>query len=185
MNAPDITFPATSPELKVKRTRTAGTGSETDGRPMDAAEHRQLEQMLVEVQTREENLRAYEAHLRAWQEQIEAGRPAASVRRPSGNPFSPHLHRDDPGLQAAWEKVHRSRELQEAEQKHLIDDRLLLQEREAALKKREAALALREERIAAREREAAPVKKKKAPSAMETLTRAPFAMAKSVFGAKG
>ena len=62
-----------------------------------------------------------------------------------------------------------------------------MQEQETALKNREAALALREERLAARE-QAAPVAKpktKKAPSAMEPFTRAPFAMAKSVFGAKG
>lgn len=188
MNAPDITFPPVSPELKVKRTRMTGTGSETDGRPMDVAEHRQLEQMLAEVLTREENLRAYEAHLRAWQEQLDAAHPQPPTKRPSLHPFVSALAmREEGGLQVAWEKVHRSREILEAEQKHLIDDRLLLQEREATLKKREASLALREERIAARERERepAPVKKKKAPSAMETFTRAPFAMAKSVFGAKG
>lgn len=155
---------------------------------MVAVEHRQLEQMLAEVQTREENLRAYEAHLRAWQEQLDGAQPQPAVKRPSLHPFvSAHAMRDESGLQAAWEKVHRSREILEAEQKHLIDDRLLLQEREAALKKREAALTLREERLEARE-QAAPVAKpkaKKAPSAMESFTRAPFAMAKSVFGAKG
>lgn len=169
----------------MKRIRATGTGADPDNRPMDAAEHRQLEQMLAEVQTREENLRAYEAHLRAWQEQIEAARPTAPLRRPSGHPFMPSQHREDPGLQTAWEKLHRSRELQEAEQKHLIEDRLLVQEREAASKKREANLTLREERLAAKEREPAPVKKKQAPTAMESFTRAPFALAKSVFGGKG
>lgn len=145
-----------------------------------------MEQILAEVQTREENLRAYEAHLREWQQQLDGAHPQPAVKRPSLHPFvSAHAMRNEGGLQAAWEKVHRSREILEAEQKHLIDDRLLLQEREAAVKKREAAMGLREERLAAREREATPVKKNKAPSAMESFTRAPFAMAKSVFGAKG
>jgi chromosome segregation ATPase len=188
MNAPDITFPSASPELKVKRTRSAGTGSAADGSASQLEERFKLEQILAEVQTREENLRAYEARLREWQEQLDGAHPQPPIKRPSLHPFvSTHTLRDESGLQAAWEKVHRSREILEAEQKHLIDDRLLLQERETALKKREAALALREERLAARE-QAAPVAKpktKKAPSAMESFTRAPFAMAKSVFGAKG
>jgi len=182
MNASDITFPSASPELKVKRTRSTGTA------PSHLEESFKLEQMLAEVQIREENLRAYESHLRTWQEQLDAAHPQPPTKRPSLHPFVSALAmREEGGLQAAWEKVHRSREILEAEQKHLIDDRLLLQEREAALKKREAALALREERLAARELAPPPAAKpkaKKAPTAMEKLTRAPFAMAKSVFGAK-
>jgi hypothetical protein len=185
MNAPDITHLPTSVELNVKRTRMTGTGPETDSRQIDPVEQWQLEQLLVEVQTREENLRAYEAHLRAWQERIDATRPVTSGRNPSGHPFAPSLPREDPALLAAWEKLHRARELQEAEHKHLIEDRLLLQEREAALKKREASLALREERLAARERAPAPVEQKKAPATMASFTRTHFTMAKSVFGAKG
>jgi hypothetical protein len=190
-NAPDITFPQASPELKVKRARPAG---ETDKSvpALRPEEQRTLAEMIADLQVREQNLRAYEAHLREWQEHLDAARAAGTPQRPSLHPFAPPaafvLPREDAGLQAAWEKVHRARELLEAEQKHLVEDRLLLQEREEALKKREALLAAREARIVAREQATAPaakLKAKKPASAMEALTRAPFAMAKSVFGAKG
>lgn len=186
MNAPDITFPRSTPELKVKRPRSAGQSPDTELAALPPKERSSLAEALADLQAREENLREYEGHLRAWQSQLDAARHGALPRH-SVHPFAPHPPREDVGLQAGWEKVHRARELLEAEQKHLVEDRLLLQEREEALKKREAALTLREQRLAAREQTptaAAKPKMKKAASTMETLTRAPFAMAKSVFGAK-
>jgi len=181
---PVIAFPAAKPELKLAPHSTAG----------HAVERHNLDLDIEALRDREANLRDYEARLRTWQAQIESGlqpapaqyiAPVVLGRGPSVSPFE-----GDASLQAGWEKFHRARELLEAEQAHVRDDRLnlketaaLLQRHEAALTAREASLAQREELLAAATaaRLAEPVKQ---PSAMARLTSAPFAMAKSVFGSK-
>ncbi|MDB6093269.1 MAG: hypothetical protein JWM32_831 [Verrucomicrobia bacterium] len=179
-----IAFPAPKPELKLPP-HAATPPSEED-------RHR-LEDDMEALREREANLRAYESHLRAWQEKIEQGQVAdaaghfaapAPHRSPSTAPFA-----SDPTLHAAWNKLIRARELLEAEQAHLRDDRLNLKETAANLKRREDALTLREARLTLREEQisamvdASIVEHTKA-SALARFTQAPFAMAKSVFGAK-
>jgi len=190
---PVIAFPAAKPELKLaphvaERPELSGAGN--------ATERHHLDQDHEALRDREANLRDYEARLRAWQAQIESGlqtpavahyiAPVALGRVPSVAPFE-----GDAALQAGWEKLHRARELLEAEQAHVRDDRLnlketaaLLQRHEAALTAREASLAQREELLAAATAAHLAAGNVKPPSAMARLTSAPFAMAKSVFGSK-
>ncbi len=103
---------------------------------------------------------------------------------PSAAPFEV-----DPALSTAWDKLIRARELLDAEQAHLRDDRLNLKETAAVLKRREDAVALREARLAQREEqlnaavEASIIEHTKA-TGLARFTQAPFAIAKSVFGGK-
>jgi peptidoglycan hydrolase CwlO-like protein len=167
-----------------------------------AEERRRLQEDHEALREREQNLREYESRLRALQADIEAGReaPAAGasptrstapgfLRPSSRTPFA-----DDPGLQTAWEKLHRARELFEAESRSMRDDRVALREQEAQIKRRETALAEREARIAAREAallappppppspEPASPPEEPAVSAVSRLTRGPFSAARAVFG---
>ncbi len=137
-----------------------------------AEERRRLQEDHDSLRERESNLREYEARLRMLQAEIEAGRtvppipvaktavpetqdtvplrvaiPAPQFQRPSSRaPFG-----EDPALQAAWEKLHRARELLEAEQKNLRDDRNSLRELETMLKQRMEEIAEREAVVAQRE----------------------------------
>jgi uncharacterized protein (DUF3084 family) len=92
-------------------------------------------------------------------------------------------------LEEAWDKLYRARALLEAEQSHLRDDRIALQGEIDALKQREQLVASREwhiqeyERMVALERAEA-ADKRESESAISKLTRAPFDMARSVFGQK-
>ncbi len=186
---PVIAFPAAKPELKLtslaERTEAAS----------QAMERHTLEQDHEELRDREANLRDYESRLRLWQAQIESTlqqppvaqyvAPVPLTRIPSVSPFE-----GDAALQAGWEKLHRARELFEAEQAHLRDDRLNLKETAALLKRHEIALTAREASLAQREatlaamlaaQQAEPVKQ---PSALLRFTQSPFTLAKSVFGSK-
>jgi hypothetical protein len=169
-------------------------------------ERRRIQEDSEALQVREENLREYEARLRALQKELDAirgGTAGGAQNARSTPPFStrsmaPFSH-DDAGLEAAWQKLHRARELTEAEQAHLRDDRLAMRALEANLKEREAAVAEREARVAAQEqliaaalprpkqpRAAAkkrePVAGEQTISAFTRLTRAPFLIAESLRG---
>lgn len=158
------------------------------------------------LRERESNLKEYESRLRNWQAQLDAGRhgviPAAQGLRASlpGLSYTPaastHVG-DDAALQAAWEKLHRAREILEAEQTHLRDDRIAIREMEATVKRREEAVAQREAELAEREKliiaatpppppepEPAAAPTEEAVSTVSRLTRAPFDLARSVFGGK-
>lgn len=92
-------------------------------------------------------------------------------------------------LQAAWDKLYRARTILEAEQNHLRDDRIALQGEIDALDAREQALAAREMRHKQLEMKAAldleeAQDQKESESTLSKLTRAPFDIAKSVFGKK-
>lgn len=200
MEQPAVTFPASEPSLKVARPSTEKWAATL------AEERRRLQEDLDALREREENLREYESRLRQLQSEIEAGRaPVAAVGSNSPLPLRstpPPFHRpsslspfhDDPGLQAAWEKLHRAREILEAEQKNLRDDRITMREQEIQMKRREEEVAEREARLA--EREAlvvaaagavpapAPVDEEEHVSAVSRITRVPFDMARSVFGGK-
>jgi hypothetical protein len=189
---PVIAFPAAKPELKLAQ-HAASRAEPSAAR--QAVERHSLNQDMEALRDRETNLRDYEARLRALQAQLDSGfaAPVAASygsQPPVGRTFSNSPIEPDPALQLGWEKLHRARELLEAEQAHVRDDRLHLKETEAMLKRhesallaREASLSLREEQLAAAmaARLAEPVRQ---PSALARLTHTPFAMAKSVFGSR-
>lgn len=164
-------------------------------------ERRRIREDSDALQLREENLRQYEARLRAMQTEMDGGR-GGQAGRTTAAPFvvrstAPFSH-EDAGLEAAWQKLHRARELTEAEQAHLRDDRLAMRAIEADLKQRESAVAAREARVAAQEEQLvaapAPRPRKNAAKAREPvageqtlsaftrLTRAPFMIAESLRG---
>lgn len=194
-----FTFSAPVPELKPPRASAGKWAAAL------AEERRRLDDDQRALRERETNLRDYEARLRAWQDEIDASRvaveQAAAVAPASGRasattapyvrPSSRTPFADDTALQAAWEKLHRARELFEAEQVHLRDDRTAMREREAAVKQRETALAQREAQLAEREALVAAALANSQPVASEhtlpagtRLTRSPFDMARSLFGKK-
>jgi hypothetical protein len=201
---PIITFPhSVEPTLKLPRA-SAEKWAETL-----AEERRRLQEDQEALREREDNLREYETRLRTLQAEIEASRAAPApvvahsyAHASTGNthgtaflrPSSKTPFHDDPALQAAWEKLHRAREILEAEQNHLRDDRIAVREQQAAVKQREQALTEREARISEREAliidatlptagsEAVAVESTR--STVSRLTLAPFNMARSMFGAK-
>lgn len=158
-------------------------------------ERRRLQEDAEALQLREENLREYEARLRALQSEMDAARGGASRTAPplptrTTAPFS----QEDVGLDAAWQKLHRAREISEAEQAHLRDDRLSMHAFETELKQRETTLAAREARVAAQEQLSAaasprtkrePIASQQTLSAFTRLTRAPFLIAESLRGKNG
>jgi hypothetical protein len=112
--------------------------------------------------------------------------PSVFQRNSSRAPFG-----EDSNLAAAWEKLHRAREILEAEQRNLRDDRISIRELEVMVKHRAEEVAEREARLAEREALVTaatalvePVREEQAPSAVTRFTRAPFEMARSVFGGK-
>lgn len=188
-----ITFPPPEPTLKLPR-HSAEKWALTL-----AEERRRLHEDHEVLREREENLREYELRLRTLQAEIEAGRaptipPTQAARNVTPAPFlRPSSHApfaDDPALQAAWEKLHRAREILEAEQKNLRDDRISMQEFDKQLKRREETVATREARLAAREAliakaaDAQPIAGEHTMSAVTKITKAPFNMARSVFRGK-
>ena len=92
------------------------------------------------------------------------------------------------GLQAAWDKLYRARALLEAEQAHLRDDRIALQGEIESLGMREHLAAARELRIQQYEESLAldrqEAQAKADESTLSKLTKAPFDLARSVFGKK-
>jgi len=192
-----ITFPSRPPALKLTRSAPSQP-SESKWEATLAEERRRLQEDHDALRVREENLRNYESRLRALQDQIEADRSAAATaeqtqflprRAETKAPFEA-----DPALQAAWEKLHRARELLEAEQNHMRDERLAAREKENEMKRREAAVTKREGWVVDRERliaeatpiidEAQPIAAEQTMSAVTRLTRGPFNMARSMFGGK-
>jgi hypothetical protein len=193
-----ITFPPSEPILKLPR-QSAEKWAATL-----AEERRRLHEDQEALHEREQNLRDYEARLRSLQADIEAGRstqanghivPGTASRSGTPTPFlRPSSHApfvDDPALQAAWDKLHRAREILEAEQKNLRDDRISVQELEKQLKRREEIVTKREAQLAAREAflksaaaGAQPVNGQNPMSTVSKITAAPFNMARSVFRGK-
>lgn len=197
MNSP-VTFPAQAPDLKLPK-QSAEKWAATL-----AEERRRLLEDQEALRERETNLREYESRLRSWQTQLDAGRhgviPAAQGLRASlpGMSYTPAAAAamgDESALQAGWEKLHRAREILEAEQAHLRDDRLTIRDMEAAVKRREEVVSLREAQLAEREQlilaatplpmpEPVAVAQDDAISTVKRLTLSPFDLARSVFGGK-
>jgi len=186
-----ITFPPPAPDLTLFRPSTEKWAASL------AEERLRFQEDQDALRAREENLREYEMRLRLLQAEIEAGRapgtnpatrstPSIFQRPSSRAPFA-----DESSLAAAWEKLHRAREILEAEQRNLRDDRISIRELELMVKQRAEEVVAREERLA--EREAllsaatpvpVPLREEPAPSTVTRLTRAPFEMARSVFGGR-
>lgn len=194
-----VTFPAPAPELKLPRPSADKWAATL------AEERRRLLEDQEALREREANLREYESRLRTWQAQLDAGRagaiPAAQGLRASlpGLSYTPANGAvgDESALQNAWEKLHRAREILEAEQSHLRDDRIAIREMEASVKNREEAVAAREAALAEREALVLAATPPAAPevvaqpeavegeeTAVHRITRAPFDFARSVFGRK-
>jgi hypothetical protein len=189
-----ITFPPPGPDLRLSRPPTAKWAATL------AEERLRFQEDQEAMRVREENLREYEARLRLLQAEIEAGRsgspatPVPPVARSTPAPFQRPSSRapfsDDPALASAWEKLHRAREILEAEQRNLRDDRISIHELEIMVKQRAEEVAEREARLAQREAlvtaAAAPTpeSKEEPVSRVTRITRAPFDMARSVFGGK-
>jgi hypothetical protein len=194
-----ITFPPTAPVLKLPSRGVTHPPSEKWAATL-TEERRRLHEDQEALREREANLREYEARLRSLQAEIEAGRgaPPVTTARPTAAPFvrpsSTAPFSGDSALQVAWEKLHRARELFEAEQAHMRDERIVLHDQQKELKQREEAVARREMNVAAREQlivatnpcavSSESVASEQTMSAMTRLTRGPFNMARSVFGGK-
>lgn len=190
-----ISFPHRPAELKVRRTRAAHQADPAAAQelPIDAAAPwGSVASDLEALRACEENLRAYEARLRSWQTELEQAQQHIAPRA-SAQPWLRRTEVSAPATHDAWQKLLRARELLEVEQKNLRDDRITLQGYEQQLRERDARLAEREARVTAREQALATVARPEATvatarpkpaKAIDSLTRAPFALAKSVFGAK-
>lgn len=189
-----MTTPPTpnGPVLRLPR-RQPAPPSVTGAAPESPAEQALLREDWASLRERELNLRAYEERLRAWQAELDAARGIT----PPPAPVATHAPAEtvSEGLQSGWEKLHRARQLLEAEQTHIRDGRALMREAEAALQQREKALAVREARVAAREEELSSLKHELEamkhelatlaagmPSPIRRLTQAPFQAARAVFG---
>ncbi len=189
-----ITFPPAEPTLKLTRPSAEKWAATL------AEERRRLQEDHDALREREQNLREYESRLRALQAEIDAGRavsaapaaPGARVTTLYPRSASQAPFHDDPGLQAGWEKLHRAREILEAEERNMRDDRIAMREMETQIKRREEAVTAREQLAA--EREALIVaatpppqpmsEEEPEPSTVTKFTRGPFNMARSVFRGK-
>lgn len=152
-----------------------------------ARERRRWHDDLDLLREQENNLREYESRLRKVQAQLEADRVlwfSTTARPENQSPF------EDGSLREAWQKLQRASELLETERAHVRDDRLFTKEQELALQRREQALAAREAKVVEVERryalhlaqQPASVVTTSPSSSMRSLARAPFEMARSVFG---
>jgi hypothetical protein len=119
----------------------------------------------------------------------------AAISRPMESDSSAPFGDEETGrnsqsaLQIAWDKLYKARAILEAEQAHLRDDRIALQGEFDLIQQREANVAARELRIQQMEYQmqlsiADAQAEKDHESALSKLTRAPFDMARSVFGQK-
>ncbi|MFI5355859.1 MAG: hypothetical protein ACHQ4G_00845 [Opitutales bacterium] len=146
MNPVHIVSSHSPAELRLPRSVPATDRTPEEQQALLREDQRRLQEDLAALREREENLRAYEARLRGLQQQTGHGpsdRPGPTGRSPSHAPFH-----DEANLSTAWSKLHRARELLEAEQRNLRDDRLTLTEEKNYLAKRERELAIREARVA-------------------------------------
>jgi hypothetical protein len=194
-----ITFPAPRPALKLTRSSATVSPFAPSDEKWAATlteERRRLHEDQESLRVREANLREYESRLRALQAELEAGgavmtAPVRGTSAPFLRPSSKAPFENDAALQGAWEKLHRAREILEAEQAHMRDERLMLHDQQAEVKRRAESVAAREARVAEQEKliaaaapTAEPIASEHTMSAMTRFTSAPFNMARSVFGGK-
>ena len=192
-----ITFPPVRPALKLTRSSASAAPCDEKWTVTLNEERRRLLEDQEALRVREANLREYETRLRALQAELEAGgtvmtAPVRGTVVPFVRPSSRVPFENDAALQAAWEKLHRAREILEAEQTHMRDERIVLHEQQKEVKRREEEATAREAHIAEQEQAIAaaapaaaePIAGEHTMSAVTRFTRAPFDMARSVFGGK-
>jgi hypothetical protein len=198
-----IVFPPVRPPLKLTRSSATTPPFPLPDEKWAATlteERRRLHEDQEALRVREANLREYEDRLRALQAEIEAGggaarpAPVRSSTTPFVRPSTKAPFESDAALQSAWEKLHRARELLEAEQNHLRDERIILQDQQNDLQRRDEAVTAREAAVTEREQlllaaaapvvTGEPIASEHTRSAVTRFTRAPFDMARSVFGGK-
>lgn len=188
-----ITFPPFAPKLKLER-KPAEKGAANLAEGQGAL--REREQAL---QKQEEGQRNREKENPVRPEPAAAS-PSASrpvTAAPFQRPGSVQPFADDGALHMGWDQLHRARALFESEQDALRRDRAGLRQfsdelkvREAKLEARAESVTLREQAVAERETALAATTPPDAPpvhteeSAVARLTRAPFAIARSVLGPK-
>ncbi|HWZ94059.1 MAG TPA: response regulator [Opitutaceae bacterium] len=156
-----------------------------------AQERRRWHDDLDQLREQETNLRDYETRLRQVQAQLEADRVLwfSARNSPSRSPFV-----DDPLLKEAWQKLQRASELLEAERANFCDEKLAFAEYEVLVRHREEKareVTLKNDGLNKLQTSlssslvpadvsvgAATI------SAVKSISRAPFDMAKAVFSGK-
>lgn len=187
-----ITFPPFAPKLKLARrtpeSHPADAAVAESQAPFQSDAASQSEQTKLEQGDLPASNAVSQSSTQGFAGRVRLTESADSMApfyRPGGSSTAPA--QGDFGLQNGWDQLKRARALLEAEQKDLRDQRLSLRELEGQVARREMMLKAREQ--AMEEREAAfraaqvPAKEEGSPSAVTRLTRAPFEIARSVFGA--
>ncbi|HXA14714.1 MAG TPA: response regulator [Opitutaceae bacterium] len=154
-----------------------------------AQDRRRWHDDLDVLREQETNLHDYEARLRQVQAQLEADRVLwfSARHTPTRSPFV-----DEPALKEAWQKLQRASELLEAERMNFRDEKLAFAEYEVTVKRREE----KARETAAKNEELHLTPPAVVPettgvsvgsatlSAVKSLSRAPFEVAKAVFSGK-
>lgn len=174
MNSSEIKFP-TPRNLSLRRPAPENVPSIEDRQAAVAKAQCRLLADMEEFREREVNLRAYEARLRAMQAKFEAqGDPhALKIPTPQDSPLA-----TIPGVDEAWRKLHRARELLELEQRHIQTERLELTQIRGNLEQREALVAKREADLENLERHLVG-KLEKPKQGRLSFTRIPFGLGKT------
>src|SRR5687768_774798 len=132
-----ITFPPPEPDLKLARPSAEKWAATL------AEERMRFQEDQDALREREENLRDNETRLRLLQSGVEAGRGSspshfAMTSRSPPSVFQSNSSRapfgGDSNLAAAWEKLPRAREILDAEQRNLRDDRISIRDLEVMVK---------------------------------------------------
>ena len=185
-----ITFPPFAPKLQLPRRAPEITSADL------AAQSRRLQDETTALWERKEQLFGEVAQLQAMraESETEATSVSPSQLSESSDTGAPFFHRpgsaapvhSEMALQSGWDQLKRARALLEAEQRELRDQRISVRDLEGQVARREAALGAREAAVTRREACVAAAEQARTQvedSAMKRLTRAPFDMARSVFGA--
>ena len=180
MNPTHITFPTTPRELRLKRSPAIDSGNFVKMQEALAKGQIALQTDNEALRLREENLQAYEQQLRELQNLVQSVKSGASL---STAPTPKKSSGDESALALGWNKLHRSRELLEVEQRQLSDDQHVLLQARDVLRQKEIALAAREQAVALAEAQLklAEPQLTKPSRGLFGLTRVPFKLPNSVF----
>jgi hypothetical protein len=125
---------------------------------------RQLRAQEEQLRAQEKNLREYEARLRSLQTQIDASRGLAFSLHQAGAGTTPvPVPADEITIEASWQKLQRTYEIFELEQRTLLEERQALLQLEADLKLKLKAIEAREAEAAEREAKLAAMPEAKTP----------------------
>ena len=203
MNTP-VTFPPFAPKLKLTRRTPDGgvTGSGETRSPFQESATQPAQPASQTAQPEaaaDATLSAPRAGSQSSEREFsgpirltESADSSAPFCRPGSTGISTAPIQPDVALQNGWDQLKRARALLEAEQMDLRNQRMAVRELEGEVARRELTLRVREQALKEREaafaaaqsaaQAAARVEEKESPSAVSKLTRAPFDIARSVFG---